>query len=209
MLTSSCNLLGLRPPPFHAQRQCQGVRAGISLLDTLCACSPGPAEIFSGAASASIAPFSLPLALQHLGQSSYYTYCMASKIPPVCDGVGMHVLKPRHSPTQTNLMPISLKCGAGGAQTLQLKQIFSLAGIFGPLDAPSEGQCSLALRAGSSIILLVEEMLGLGAEERKGWKRAPFPRGSHFFLLPNCPVNHKMSHWSPAFPPDPLLACWG
>lgn len=53
-----------------------------------------------------------------------------------------------------------------GGQTLKVKQIFSLAGIFGPLDAPSEGQCSLALRADSSIIiLLAEEMLGLGAEE--------------------------------------------
>lgn len=206
MLTNSCNLLALCPPPFHAQGQC----ASVSLPDTLCACNPGPAEMLSRAVPASMAPFPLPLALQPVGQSSSYTYCMASQIPPACDGVGLHVLKRRHPPTQTNLMSISLKPGGDGGSDPSSQTDIQSCCIFGPLDAPSEGQCSLALRADSSIIiLLAEEMLGLGAEERKSWKCAPFRRGGRFFLIPNCPVNHRMNHWSPAFPPDPLLAYRG
>lgn len=46
----------------------------------------------SGAVPARVAPFPLPLALQPLGQSTYYTYCTASQIPPACHGVAMYVL---------------------------------------------------------------------------------------------------------------------
>ena len=105
--------------------------------------------MLAGAAPACVAPFRFPLALQPPGQSSCCTYCKASQIPSACDDVGMHVLKPRHPPTQTNIMLVLLRCGAGGPETLQPKQSFSLAGISGPSDAPSEGQCSSVLRADS------------------------------------------------------------